>query len=69
MHTSMALAETAKKYICKDAETVHMCRGEEHDDGRNKPYTHAWTDWSTRYWTPKHDQGKGWHTSNWNSSA
>ena len=68
-HTSMALAETAKKYICKDTEPAHMWRGEDRDDGRHQPYTHAWSDWSTRGWTSKHDQGRGWQSSNWNSST
>ena len=50
-HTQMALAQTAKKYICNS--TDHR-DDETSENLRTQPANQKWTDWSTRYWTPSH---------------
>ena len=69
-HTSMALAQTAKEYICSTTDTVKIRREDDNHDSRTQHSAHTWTDWSTRYWTPNHEgtSNQGWYASGWSST-
>ena len=70
-HTSMALAQTAKKYICSSTDTIKLRRdNDSYDSRRTQPAYQKWTDWSTRYWTPSHEETRtqGWYGRGWSST-
>ena len=66
-HTQMALAQTAKKYICNSTDHREEVTS---DNRRTQPAYQKWTDWSTRYWTPSHAEtrSQNWYSSGWKNT-